>query len=58
MDCSQINEDMLDEYIMGRPTPAGLTEHLASCQHCAAQFFEYRNWVEALRLALSYGAFD
>jgi hypothetical protein len=51
MDCNQIDENILDEVVMGRSRDAELIGHLGTCLPCSRRLVDHYAWVEELRRA-------
>jgi hypothetical protein len=52
MDCNQIDENMLDEVVMGRSRDAELITHFGTCLRCSRRLVDHHAWVEDLQRAL------
>ena len=52
MTCEEIDEDMLDEIVMGRAGDPDLIAHLGICLWCSERLVNYRARIEDLRRKL------
>ena len=53
MKCAEIDEDVLDEVILGRCQDAGIQWHLIDCPRCAEYFRSYQGTVANIRAAFA-----
>ena len=56
--CGKINDDVLDDLILGRSLDEELVLHLKTCQRCRIRFAEQQRFVTALKSALPPGGSD
>jgi len=52
MNCDRIDDDRLDEVVMGRAKDPDLIAHLATCLLCSRRLADHHAFVEDLRHAL------
>ena len=50
MDCSQIDEDVLDEVVLGRSTDGHILKHLVKCDGCRERLKDHKKCLEIREL--------